>query len=141
MKKIGIGKLPLEQATAEPEPVPDTLKPFAGDDGDEGEDEEPEPEPEAEEPEKATRTKVEHKALKSSFWTEPERKARFLGFNALNSFIEKLIIRIICYKMAYARHVFFECNSIAQHGRIYHFKPALIIRGKTRCTDLQNWRE
>jgi len=48
---VGIGKIPLEQATAEPEPVPDTLKPFAdggtvdgGADAEPGTDEEPIPE-------------------------------------------------------------------------------------------------
>jgi HK97 family phage portal protein len=92
---VGIGKIPLEQAVAEPEPVPDALSPFAGgDNADEG-DEEPqdEEEPEAEGSgaegkdnaptglEQASRAIPEHKA--TGYWAKPELKERlWLTFEA-----------------------------------------------------------
>jgi HK97 family phage portal protein len=90
---VGLGKIPLEEAVAEPEPVPDVLKPFAG--GKPGNGPEPDEKPpkkpadeavpEDEEAgagagKKAATGRVGAKAglpaAKSSFWTHLERKER-----------------------------------------------------------------
>ena len=73
---VGIGKIPLDQAIAEPEPMPDTLAPFAGTAGQAKPDEEELPEEEAvdEEPKKSALAH-EVKAVKGSFWRDPERKS------------------------------------------------------------------
>ena len=72
---VGIGKIPLEQAIAEPEPMPDALQ--GAQDGaggaNDGEDEEG-----AEETGKARKSLPTHKSdavRKASFWSEPERKS------------------------------------------------------------------
>lgn len=72
---VGIGKIPLEQAIAEPEPVPESLQPSdeaqePARGGQGGANEPPDEEPPAEEP-KAAQISPTRKA---SYWTEPERK-------------------------------------------------------------------
>jgi HK97 family phage portal protein len=66
---VGIGKLPLDQAVAEPEPVPEALV-GAQDDADEADEEV------VEETGKARKSKATPApARKASFWSEPERKS------------------------------------------------------------------
>jgi HK97 family phage portal protein len=85
---VGIGKIPLEQSVAEPEPVPEALNPLAST-GKPQDEEEPEPEGSgAGADEKAAtgplatpRAIPEHKA--TGFWGKPERKERlWLTFEA-----------------------------------------------------------
>ena len=73
---VQISKMPLDQAIAEPEPVPDTLAPFAGTAGQAkpGEEELPEEEAVDEKPKKSAPAH-EVKAVKDSFWHDPERKS------------------------------------------------------------------
>lgn len=72
---VGIGKIPLEQAIAEPEPVPDALAPFAGAAGDEKPDEEEPDVDEEDEDEGTGKARKSRPSQKASFWTEPERKS------------------------------------------------------------------
>jgi HK97 family phage portal protein len=77
---VQISKMPLDQAIAEPEPVPDALAPFAGTEGQAKPDEEDVPgedlpvDEEAEKPKKSAPAH-EVKAVKDSFWHDPERKS------------------------------------------------------------------
>lgn len=82
---VPISSVPLEEAAAEPEPVPAALAPFtkppAEGDGEDGPADEGEPEEDANPPAKAKQTKVAGgkraiKAVRKSFWTEKGRRAK-----------------------------------------------------------------
>ena len=65
---VPISNVPLEEATAPPEPMPD-FTPGVNDEPDADAEDEPEPPPA-----KSARRAI--KAVKKSFWTDPERKAK-----------------------------------------------------------------
>lgn len=96
---VPIGKVPLEQATAEPEPVPEALAPFAGQDNppsDDDEDETPAAadDESAEDEEDADEEKsVSLPASKSALWGTRERKdALWQNFKARVESKEKGIV-------------------------------------------------
>ena len=68
---VGLGKIPLNQAIEEPEPIPDALQ--QPQDEPEGEDDNEDDETPVEDRDKAAKGRVEHKSL----WMQPERKEPF----------------------------------------------------------------
>lgn len=87
---VGIGKIPLEQSVAEPEPVPEALAPFAGVDNAAGGDEKPQDETTPGDEGSGSGAGADESAAKShpsppgaipehkatGFWGRPERKER-----------------------------------------------------------------